>query len=158
MLAIAVFLPAPSGAGAQEQQGREQRGIEGVWEIAITIVSCATGAPLITDPHGNITSFIDGGALTSIIGRASDPFSGSASRSASLGTWRHVGGSSYTSREKYFEYAADGTFNGTVVVTREITLGKNADEYTNTATSDFYNTADQLFNTVCATGTATRFE
>jgi hypothetical protein len=55
-------------------------------------------------------------------------------------------------------HTAAGTFNGTTVITREIELGKNADEYTSTATVQFYNAADQLINTVCATATATRFE
>jgi hypothetical protein len=153
MLAAAIFLPALSGApgeAAQGEQGQEQRGIEGVWEVSVTILSCTTGAPLSTDPHGGILSFIDGGALTEVADRAN--------RSAGLGTWRHLGGSSYTTLEKWFEYTAAGTFNGTTVITREIELGKNADEYTSTATVQFYNAAGQLFNTVCATATATRFE
>jgi hypothetical protein len=158
MLAAAIVLPALSDSTAQGQQGREQRGIGGVWEVSITIVSCTTGAPSLTVPHANISMFNDGGTLTAVFLSANDPFSGSANRSPTLGTWRHVGGSSYTSRETGNEYTAAGAFNGTVVVTREIELAKDADEYTNTAISEFYNAAGQLINTVCATGTATRFE
>jgi hypothetical protein len=158
MLAVAVCLPALSGAAAEEQQGEKRRGIVGIWEVSITIVSCTTGAPSLTVPHANISMFNDGGTLTATFLSASDPFSGSANRSSSLGTWRHAGRNSYTTREKYYEYTATGAFNGTVVVTREVELGKDADEYTNTAISEFYNAAGQLINTVCATGAATRFE
>jgi hypothetical protein len=158
VLAAAVFLPALGGAAAEEQQGQERRGIVGVWEVGITIVSCTTGAPSLTVPHAITSIFNDGGTLTATFLSASDPFSGSANRSPSLGKWRHVGGNSYTSREKYYEYSATGTFNGTVVVTREIELDKGANEYSNTAISEFYNAAGELFNTVCATGSATRFE
>lgn len=102
MLAAAIFLPALGHATAQEHQGQEQRGIVGVWEVSITIVSCTTGAPSSTVPHANISMFNAGGTLTAIFLSASDPFSGSANRSPTLGTWRHVGGSRYTSREKNF--------------------------------------------------------
>jgi hypothetical protein len=151
MLAAAIVLPALSGAAgeaAQEQKDQEQRGLEGVWDVSVTGRSCATGAALFTGRA--ILMFIDGGTLTEIADRAN--------RSTGLGTWRHLGGSSYTALEKFIEYTAAGGFNGTTVLTREIELGKNADEYTATATSEVFNAAGQLINTGCATATATRFE
>jgi hypothetical protein len=114
--------------------------------LSLTFVSCTTGAPIFTNPHGSILMFIDGGALPRVADRAS--------ASAVMGTWRHLGRNSYTARTKSFEYTAAGTFNGT----REIALGKNADEYTSTATSELYNAASQLIYTACVTVTATRFE
>jgi len=153
MLAAAILLPAFSGAvgwAAQEHQGREERGIEGVWDVSVTVLSCATGAPIFTDPHGAILMFIDGGTLTEIADRAN--------RSTGLGTWSHLGGSSYATREKWFEYTMTGMFNGTTVITREIELSKKADEYAATASTEVYNTMGQLINTGCATSTATRFE
>jgi len=153
MLAAAIFLPALSGGtgqAADEQQGQEQRGIEGVWDVSLTVVSCANGTPIFTDPHGAILMFIDGGTLTEIGDRAS--------RSTGLGTWSHSGGRSYTTLEKWFEYKSDGSFNGTTINMREIELDKNADEATWTATTQFFNATGQLINTVCATAIATRFE
>jgi hypothetical protein len=153
MLAAAILLPVLSGGSgqaAQEQQGQEQRGIEGVWDVSITVVSCVNGTPIFTDPHGAVLMFIDGGTLTEIADRAN--------RSTGLGTWSHLGGRSYTALEKFIEYTAVGGFNGTEVITREIELNKNSDEATWTATVDIYNAAGQLINTACATATATRFE
>jgi hypothetical protein len=42
--------------------------------------------------------FIDGGTLTEIADRAN--------RSTGLGTWRHIGGRSYTALEKFIDYTA----------------------------------------------------
>jgi ATP-dependent DNA ligase len=53
---------------------------------------------------------------------------------------------------------ADGSFAGTQETTRDIELATNADEYTGTATSEFFNAADQVISTGCATSTATRLE
>jgi hypothetical protein len=81
-----------------------------------------------------------------------------ANRSAGLGTWRHLGGRSYATHHEFIEYDAAGSFNGTTVLTREIELSENADDFTATTTTEVYNAAGQLINTVCATSTATRFE
>ena len=157
VLAAAVFLPALGSVAAQDQQGQDQRGqehqrIEGVWDVSVTVVSCSTGAPTSTIPHIAFLMFADGGTVTEI--------SEGSNRSAGVGTWRHLSGSTYTNREVYYGYSAfgPGTANGTTVITREIELGKNANEYTSYATSDFYDTNGNLTNTVCATATATRFE
>ena len=81
-----------------------------------------------------------------------------SNRSAGLGTWRHVGGRSYNTHHEFIEYNAAGAFNGTTVLTREIELSENADDFTATTTTEVYDAAGQLINTVCATSTATRFE
>jgi len=153
MLAAVISFPLLSGSAGQaeqQQQGREQRGIEGVWDIIVTGVSCATGAPLFTGRI--IHMFSDGGTMTEIADRSN--------RSAGLGTWRHLGGRSYSTLSKFIEYSAFGpnTFNGTAVVSREIELSKNGDEFTATATSEIFDKNDNLIATGCATSTATRFE
>jgi len=132
----------------QEQRGKEQQPLEGVWDISITIRSCTTGAALATGRA--IQIFIDGGTMTEIADRAN--------RSAGLGTWRHLGGRSYATHHEFIEYSAAGSFNGTTVLTREIELSANADDFTATTTTEVFNAAGQLINTVCATSTATRFE
>jgi hypothetical protein len=155
VLAAAMVLPALSGTqipvfaqSAQEHREQEQQGLEGVWDISITVRSCATGAALGTGRV--IHMFIDGGTYTEIADREN--------RSAGLGTWRHLGGRSYATRHKSIEYSTTGTFNGTTVITREIELSKTGDEFTATTTFENFDVNDQLFNTGCATSTATRFE
>ena len=153
MLAAAIsfsLLSGSIGKAAQQQQGQEQRGIEGVWDIIVTGVSCATGAPLFTGRV--IHMFIDGGTMTEIADRSN--------RSAGLGTWRHLGGRNYSAVHEFIEYSAFGpnTFNGTTVITREIELSKDGEEFTATATSEVFDKNDKLISTGCATSTATRFE
>ena len=156
MLAAAVFLPALGSAAAQDQQGpaqqgQQQRSIVGVWDVSITIVSCTTGAPLGTTGSAMVM-FNDGGTVTEV--------SGNSNQSTGLGTWRHLGGSRYSSLSKFLLYSTFGpaAINGTQVLTREIELNKTADEYTNTATAKTYDTSGNLINTVCVTATATRFK
>jgi hypothetical protein len=155
VLAAAIVLPALSGTqiavsaqSGQEQEGKEQQPLEGVWDISVTVRSCTTGAVLATGRV--IQVFNDGGTLTEIADRAN--------RSAGLGTWHHLGGRSYTTHHEIIEYSAAGTFNGTTVITREIELSETGDEFTATTTFRNFNANDQLFNTGCATPTATRFE
>jgi hypothetical protein len=145
MLAFATHISVLAQSG-QEQRGKEQQPLEGVWDISITVQSCTTGAVLATGRA--IQVFSDGGTMTEIADRAN--------RSAGLGTWRHLGGRSYSTLHKSIEYSAAGTFNGTTVLTREIELSKTGDEFTATTTFENFDANDQLFNTGCATSTATR--
>ena len=155
VLGAAIVLPALSGTQipvsaqpAREQQEQEQQRLEGVWDISVTVRSCATGAVLATGRV--IQMFSDGGTMTEIADRAN--------RSAGLGTWRHLEGGSYAAVHRWIEYTAAGGDNGTMVVTREIELSKNGDKFTANATSEVFNAAGQLISTGCATSTATRFE
>jgi hypothetical protein len=155
VLAAAIVLPALSSTqipvsaqSGQEQEGKDRQPLEGVWDISVTVRSCATGAALATGR--DIHMFSDGGTYTEIADRAN--------RSAGLGTWRHLGGRSYATRHELIEYSAAGTFNGTTVITRDIELSNTGDEFTATTTFENFDANDQLFNTGCATSTATRFE
>ena len=76
--------------------------------------------------------------------------------SATLGTWHHLRGQTYTATDTFFVFNADGSLAGSQEVTREIELGTNANEYTTTATLQIFNTSDQVISTGCATSTATR--
>ena len=111
-LAAVLTLPTQNSVLAQsgqEQRGKEQQPLEGVWDISVTVRSCSTGAALHTGRA--IQIFIDGGTMTEIADRAN--------RSAGLGTWRHLGGRSYATHHEFIEYDAAGSFNGTTVLTRE---------------------------------------
>ena len=100
-----------------------------------------------SDP--NAQSFNDGGTVTDV--------TVNSNVSTGLGTWRYLGGRSYSSFTKFIVYSEFGpnTFNGIETLTRQIEF-KNADEYTVTATGRVYDPDGNLTNTVCATATATR--
>lgn len=147
VLATVIALVAQTPALAQSVP--KQQGIEGVWDATITIVRCDTGAAIGTG-HA-ILMFIAGGSLATI--------TPDFVHSASLGTWRHLRGPNYTAVDRFFVFNMDGSFAGTQVVTRpDIALNRSANEYTNTATSEFFNSADQLVSTGCSTVIATRLD
>jgi hypothetical protein len=150
MLAATIALPALSGMqiSAFAQPAQEQQGIEGVWDVRVTVVQCDTGVAIHTARA--IVRYIDGGSFAEI---TANPLN-----SAGLGTWRHLRGRNYTAVDRFFAFKADGSFAGTQETTRDIELATNADEYTGTATSEFFNAADQVISTGCATSTATRLE
>jgi hypothetical protein len=149
MLAATIALPALSGMQISvfAQPAQEQQGIEGVWDVRITVVQCDTGQAILTGRA--MLMYIDGGRLTSV----GDNFL----HSASLGTWQHLRGRNYTAVDRFFVFNADGSFAGTQETTRDIELS-SADEYTATVTFEFFNPADQLIRSGCATSTATRIE
>jgi len=116
--------------------------------VRITVVQCDTGKAIGTGRA--ILMFINGGGLTDI-----NP---DFLRTASLGAWLHLRGRNYTAVNRFFVFKADGSFAGTQETTRDIELSSSADEYTATATFEFFDAADQLIRTGCATSTATRLE
>jgi hypothetical protein len=130
------------------QSAQKQQGIEGVWDVRITVVQCDSGKAIGTGRA--ILMFINGGGLTDI-----NP---DFLRTASLGAWRHLRGRNYTAVNRFFVFKADGSFAGTQATTTDINLSRNADEYAATATFEFSDPADQLISSGCATSTATRFE
>jgi hypothetical protein len=115
--------------------------------VRITVVQCDTGKAILTGRA--ILRYIDGGSFAEI----SDNFL----HSAGLGTWRHLRGRNYTAVDRFLVFNADGSFAGTQETTRDIELS-SADEYTATATFEFFDPADQLIRSGCATSTATRLE
>jgi hypothetical protein len=148
-MALATVLTlAVTQVSAFAQSVQKQQGIEGVWDVRITVVQCDTGATLLTGRA--MLMFIDGGSLTSV----GDNFL----HSTSLGTWRHLLGRNYTAVDRFFVFNVDGSFAGTQKTTRDIELSRSADEYTATVTFEFFDPADQLIRSGCATSTATRFE
>ena len=152
LLAAAIFLPVLGSAAAQDQQGQDQQGgkdpIEGVWDVILTLVRCDTGAPIVSGRA--IGMFGEGGSFTVV--------PNTFLHSTGVGTSRHLQGQSYTLVQKMLIFNATGGFSGSEVVTAEIQLSTNADEYTDTATFELFDTSDHVISTGCATATARRFE
>jgi hypothetical protein len=148
MLAAAISLPLLGGAAAHEQGVKGRQGIEGVWDVRITVISCTTEQALFSGRA--ILLYGEGGSVTGI----TDNFM----HSSQLGTWRHVRGQSYTSVGRFFIFNANGSFSGSEEITADIELSTNANEYTDTATTQVFNASDQVISTGCATATATRLE
>jgi hypothetical protein len=97
--------------------------------------------------------FIRGGTLTEQPARANLIL-----RSPSFGTWRYVGDQQYAAVFRFSRFNPDGTFAATQRVTRTIELNREATAFTATALVELFDINDSLFQTGCATETATRLD
>lgn len=135
---------------AQEPVAPAGFGIEGTWDVQTTSVDCTTGVPL-TPPGKSFVSYNQGG--TYIEEASGVP---SSRRYPGLGAWQHVRGRTYSLAFKTFQYNADGTSNGKVVVNLEVEHNLD-DTTTSNAVARIYNAAGDLTGTRCVSAVGTRF-
>ena len=141
-------------ASAQGEPGKHSSGngkIIGVWNVRVTRRDCQTGDALGVNPPV-MNMFNRGGTLLET--SAGSP----TRRGPGLGTWQYVGEQSYSAVFRFFRFNADGSFAGTRRVARTIELSRDANEFTATATDELFDASGNLFQTGCATETATRLE
>ena len=74
------------------------------------------------------------------------------------GVWNHLHGDTYGFKFKILNFNAANTFIGWTIVSHELVLNSQADEYTSAGTAEVYNSAGTLTTTLCSTTTGTRFE
>src|SRR5215831_8828899 len=114
MVIVIAFAMSRSTIRAQEPRvGPVGVGIEGAWDVQTTMVDCTTGVPL---SHGkSLVLYNEGGTYV-------EEASGvpPSRRYPGLGVWRHVHGRTYALAFKGFQYNADGTSNGRIVVNLEV--------------------------------------
>jgi hypothetical protein len=115
----------------------------------VTFVDCTTGVPLFP-PGQSLVSYNQGG--TYIEEASGTPPS---RRYPGLGVWQHVRARTYAVAFKVFQYNADGTSNGRIVVNAEVE--HNLDELTSTAVARFYNAAGDLTVSRCVNSAGKRF-
>ena len=134
---------------ASGQNGKGQR-IEGTWRIEVTNRNCQTGEPIETIP--GLHTFLAGGSMLS------EPAIPPALLRTGHGIWQHVGGRNFTNTIVFFRFNPDGTYAGTVTITRDIELGENADELTSTDTAVATDPNGNVVGTRCATAVGQRLE
>lgn len=125
-------------------------GIVGTWDLQVTFVDCTTGVPLLP-PGRSLVSYNRGG--TYIEEASGVPPS---RRYPGLGVWQHRRARTYALAFKIFQYNADGTSNGRIVVNAE-TEHNLDDTLTSTAVARFYNAAGDLTVSRCVNSVGTRF-
>lgn len=125
-------------------------GIEGTWDATVTLLNCTTGVPLF--PAGqSLVSYAKGG--TYIEEAAGTPPS---MRYPGLGVWMHVRARTYTLAFKVFQFNADGTSNGKIVVVADVKHNSD-DTLTSSGSARIFNAAGVLVASLCVDTTATRF-
>jgi hypothetical protein len=124
--------------------------IVGTWDLQVAFVDCSTGTPL-GQPGRSLVTYAQGG--TYIEEAAGIPPS---RRYPGLGVWRHLRARTYALAFKAFQYNADGTSNGKMIVTAE-TEHNLDDTLTSAAVARIYNASGILIVTGCVNVTGTRF-
>jgi hypothetical protein len=125
-------------------------GIVGTWDLTVTFVDCTTGVPLFP-PGKSLVSYNQGG--TYIEEASGTPPS---RRYPGLGVWQHVRARTYAVAFKIFQYNADGTSNGRIVVNAEVEYNLD-DTLTSTAVARIYNASGDLIVSRCVNSGGTRF-
>ena len=153
ILALSAIAVAASSAQQVEQaQPNAQRGgggvsIAGVWNVAVTVVNCQTGALIRNVSSVQLYQHDGAFSETTSIG----------TRGSSIGYWGHQGGQSYTATYFFFRYnVSDGSFASFANAANSITLSPDGSQFSVTATIKDYDANNNLLSTGCVTQTATR--
>ena len=164
-----VLFTVAGGSTGIASESRE--GLEGTWNVQVTLRDCATNAPL-GPPFNSLVSFHEGGTLSE--SAASLAFA-PGQRSPGHGTWTREGRRTFLQRIValiVFDTPANlpgtpgfnpslpispGFFVGWVTVTHKLKL-TDGDHATSAGTNEFYKSDGTVYRTGCSTAIAQRFE
>ena len=120
--------------------------IVGIWDVAVTVVNCQTGA-ILRNVH-SVQLYQRDGAVTET--------SSLGTRGSSIGYWYHQEAHLYGAGYFFFRYNPDGSFASFAKASNTITLSPDGEQYTVTGTVQDYDANNNLLSTGCVTQTAKR--
>jgi hypothetical protein len=127
--------------------------LQGAWAVTITPRDCVTNAPLPVPPFRTLLTFHGDGTSTESVATVSFA---PGQRSIGHGTWTHDGGLTYRERTVAMILFDAGIYQaGWQVITRNITL-TDANRYTSSGPSQFFDVNRQLYRTACASSVGER--
>lgn len=145
MFRICTILALGLAASQTLLQAQEGSGLEGVWNVSVTVVNCATGAPIRT-VHA-LQMFGQHGLFTET--------ANTASRGISEGVWSNTGGQTYDAHYWFYRYHPDGTFASLAKATNRITLGDDG-QFTALGLIQDFDASGALISTGCVSQAASR--
>jgi hypothetical protein len=149
--ALATAAALANDAGRSAPSTHRSR-VVGVWISQVTLVNCATGAPIGVPEFAAINTFHDGGTLSEHGARFSP-----ALRNNGQGTWRHTGWNRVASRFVFQRFDVNGIYIGTQEVSRKSVLSDDDQVLTSVADVRILAADGTLIATGCATETGRRF-
>jgi hypothetical protein len=144
--AAAVSAQQVDAAQANAQRSAAGAHIVGVWDVAVTVVNCQTGA-LIRNVH-SVQMFQPDGAFSET--------TSTGTRGSSIGYWYRQEGQIYGAAYFFFRYNPDGSFASFAKAANQITLSPDGTQFSVTATIQDYDANNSLLSTGCVTQTAKR--
>jgi hypothetical protein len=128
--------------------------IGGVWRVTRVGVNCNDPNQVVSPPFPALMTFHQDRTVT---GAAKSPVTGPFD-TPEFGSWqREPGSQNYSFREVSYKYDSNGTFLGPLVLTANVEL-TSANSFIYSATIQIFNATEDLIDTRCGRGTATRFE
>ena len=131
---------------AQVQRGNAGAPIAGVFDVAVTVVNCQTGA-LIRNVR-SVQMYQTDGTFSET--------ANSGARGPSIGYWFRQQGQLYGANYFFFRYNPDGSFASFAKAVNTITLSPDGSQFSVTATIQDYDANNNLLSTGCVTQTAKR--
>ena len=149
IVAVAVLLgfPTPSIAQPAPQM------LEGVWAVASTPRDCTTGS-VLGPPIRALMTFHQGGTLTE---SAALLLFAPGQRSSSHGVWTHTTGLTFRERTVTMILFDGGPFQAGWTLTTHDIVVSDANNFSSTGTTGFYDLNRQFLRAVCASRTGERF-
>jgi hypothetical protein len=144
MLRMCTILAIGLAASLQTLQA-EQRTLEGVWDVSVTVTDCNTGALIRT--VRSLQAFHHDGSMTET--------ANTASRGISEGLWRAASRQTNDASYWFFRYNTDGTFASFAKVSDKIDLGSD-DHFTSKGVVQDFDATGNLISTGCFIHTADR--
>jgi hypothetical protein len=147
IIAIAIAAASQTNVIAQAKDGGGR--LAGTWDTVVTIRNCATGDAITS--FQSVGSFNEGGTFSGISSGTS-----AALRSPETGVWKHVAANVYQFRFKAYTFNAMGVAVSYAVITHELELNADADEWESSGINEIFNMNGAPIATGCSTATATR--
>ena len=133
-------------AMANAQRSAQGAPILGVWDVAVTVVNCQTGA-LIRNVR-SVQMYQPDGTFSET--------TSTGTRGSSVGYWFRQEQLTYGASYFFFRYNPDGTFASFARAANAIKLSSDGTQFTVTATIQDYDASNNLLSTGCVTQTAKR--
>jgi hypothetical protein len=132
--------------GSQALQAQGTQGIQGTWDVNVTVVNCQTGAAIRT--VRSLQMFSHDGSFT----ETANTFL----RGSSLGEWDHTTANGYTTSYWFFRYNADGSFKSLAEASNNEQVSDDGTTFTATGTVTDYDAAGNVISTGCVSHAARR--
>ena len=147
--AAATMLLIQACGGDAVAQASDADPVEGAWESVVAVRDCTSNAVLFSGRGQSMA--LRGGTWTQT--DASPP----TARGVAFGTWkRDAAAQNYTTRFRFIRYNPDGSFAGTVRVTRVFTLSADGNTQTSINTSQTLDAVGTVLQNGCGSDVSTR--
>lgn len=150
VLVLFLVVAMQSMVTAESSKARKNR-IVGVWDVQVTLLDCSTGNQLFNFPALHKYEL---GGTGQVVPGGTNP----TALSAHMSIWKHVSGNDYELVFKMFRFDPAGNNIGWVIVRNNITINKDATQYTGSGQAEFFDPNGNSQGMSCPTFSATRFQ